>query len=218
MALSIAERSRRSYQKNRDKCLQRAKAWKEANADKVFEYNRRYAKIRKPAKRSNKPVPKIVERIEALATGTAKYVPSKPCKRGHSERYSATGKCVTCDSLRNRSVRDRGYNKDWYRKKIAETPDLNKHYYRKNIGERLNRAAFRRLASKKFHLTEDEILTVKTIYWASSELTKLTGIKRHVDHVIPLKGETVCGLHVPWNLQILTAEENSGKRNKLLPL
>lgn len=45
-------------------------------------------------------------------------------------------------------------------------------------------------------------------------MTKRTGIRHEIDHVIPLQAKQVSGLHVPWNLQIIPASENHKKQNK----
>jgi len=74
----------------------------------------------------------------------------------------------------------------------------------------------RKLNATPKWLTEEHIDEIKQFYIDAEYLTHLTKVKFHVDHIMPLKGETLCGLHVPWNLQLLPANENCSKSNKII--
>jgi hypothetical protein len=62
-----------------------------------------------------------------------------------------------------------------------------------------------------------DIEALRSVYVEAKQLSKERSINYHVDHIVPLQHPLVCGLHVPWNLQIITAEQNILKSNNFVP-
>ncbi len=72
------------------------------------------------------------------------------------------------------------------------------------------RYARRRLATPKWV----DLSAIRSIYEEAARITRETGIPHEVDHIVPLMGRMVCGLHVPWNLRIITGKANRKKSNR----
>jgi 5-methylcytosine-specific restriction endonuclease McrA len=58
---------------------------------------------------------------------------------------------------------------------------------------------------------------LRLLHYRAVCLTELTGIPHELDHIVPLNHPLVCGLTVPWNLEIVTAKINGAKSNRWMP-
>jgi len=63
-------------------------------------------------------------------------------------------------------------------------------------------------------ITSEQLSEIESFYKRAKELELQTNTPMHVDHIVPLQGETVSGLHVPWNLQVISAPLNWSKGNR----
>jgi 5-methylcytosine-specific restriction endonuclease McrA len=78
----------------------------------------------------------------------------------------------------------------------------------------LRRRRFRDATPK--WLSAEQKMEIRLKYRLAIELSRETGIRHAVDHIVPIISDEVCGLHVPWNLRVITQEENLKKSNKLV--
>jgi len=157
-------------------------------------------------------------RQEARDSGSKAYFTGLLCKQGHiAKRWTATGNCSQCQRLRtdawvnNNYERHKSYvnseaRRESTRKSFKKFYERNKAYF---IAKDAKRRALQLLATTPWG--QENVLS---FYEKAKDLeAENPGIKYHVDHIVPLVGKNVCGLHNHFNLQILTEIENKRKGN-----
>jgi hypothetical protein len=100
-------------------------------------------------------------------------------------------------------------------KKRDELREKNRAYQKANPGKVSARAMRRHAARLKATPAWSDPQAIAAIYDECARINRETGVRHQVDHIIPLRSDRVCGLHVAHNLQILTATENRHKSNNL---
>ncbi len=182
-------------------------------------------------------------RAEAKATGATHYFTGQPCTRGHIALRKTKGACVEC--VKEDWAIDNEKRKAKPKSEAAKA--AGRRYYEKNREAVKARANARPVEERRQHrqaykeanpdlykaltsvrkrrhreatpkwVTAEQKLAMRKTYLAAMRLTKISAERYVVDHIYPLISPVVCGLHVPWNLRVMTQAENLQKSNSLPP-
>lgn len=179
-------------------------------------------------------------RSEAKATGAKYYFTGQPCSRGHVALRKTKGVCVECmkedwatenarRSLLPKSEASKEAGQRYYERNkeqvkaraIARPIEDRRRYKAKHKAENLDLYRAYTSLRKRRHknatppwLTYTHKENIKAMYRIAMEMTRMTGERYVVDHIEPLLSDEVCGLHVPWNMRVVTQVENLKKSNQ----
>lgn len=154
----------------------------------------------------------------ALEAGDVYYFTGKACKKGHiAPKRAVNGFCTECEKEKNNREDRKQYMTEYANKNRQKIRSIASNWQRNNKGKVNAYTALRHAAKmqrKPKWLSKEDKLKIKCLYQVAAMRNRESDIEWHVDHIVPLQGENVCGLHVPWNLQIIPAVENIRKNNR----
>jgi hypothetical protein len=174
------------YSKNREEVKTKVKLYRSNNKEKIKESSKEYKKQYR------------IDNKEKISKQDAEY----------REKNKDKIKQWFDNNKNNKSKYDKLYQ--------IKNKDKIKEYRKENKERYCNLNAKRRAILGQAAVFWANDKKIESIYLKAKELEQQDGIKRHVDHIVPLQGKNVCGLHVENNLQILTAHENHKKSNKFI--
>ena len=179
-------------------------------------------------------------RKEAQDLKATHYFTGLPCKHGHIALRKTKGTCMDClkiewaetnakrallpksEASKKAGIKYYENNKELVKLRALSRKPEDLIKYRKTWAKNnpemhkaniKHRRAKHKQATPKW-LTQEQKTAIKRFYLDAMAATRITGTFYVVDHVIPLRGELVSGLHVPWNLRVVTRTENLAKSNK----
>ena len=141
--------------------------------------------------------------IEAQREATRKW---RAENEDHRKAYAKTY------NIENKEARNKACQ-EWRDNNPEKSSESQRKYRQNNKGKLAAKNTKRYTAKMQRTVGWADLEAIGELYDQASHLTATTGIKHHVDHIIPLQGKLVSGLHVETNLQILTASENCSKGN-----
>ena len=176
-----------------------------------------------------------MNRKEAKAAGVNKYI-GDDCESNHGgERYTVNGECVKCASIRNKKWMADNANrrKDYTDKYKVDNAERIAAYPKTESGKAVQKRMIAKRKAKggyAYQRMMDNMRKLnRTVSW-EQEFTEFVGKEAHslaklrerviggkwsVDHIIPVRGKVVSGLHTWNNLQVIPMQQNRSKFNRM---
>lgn len=169
-------------------------------------------------------MPNIITRAEAVQKGLTHYFTGRECVHGHvNSRRVKDRVCAGCESAKMAKLRKEQPKLIADKKKQSYERNKEQHLKQKREYRQANKGKINALvAARKKHIKQRtptwlstfDKLKIQCMYSIAAMLTRENKESWHVDHVIPLQGNTVSGLHVPNNLQLMRGSDNISKKNR----
>lgn len=152
---------------------------------------------------------KIVSRQQAIEQKLTRYFTGKPCKHGHiAEKLLSNRTCIECQ-LKRKS--------DWGNQPHIKTASIARANAHNKANPEMHLARTRKRQAallKRVPKWDPDAHLIVAKYQLAAMLSQAAGIPHHVDHIIPLQGRKVSGLHVFSNLRVIPGSDNVKKSNK----
>lgn len=183
------------YERNKEKILQQQKSYRDRNKEVISEKRKAYKSSRK----------EIIREYNAQAW--PEYYAKNRDKILSKVREK---RALNKDEVNSKRREYYHANKEKSSLKAKKWRDSNRcHIYAKN------RVRKNKMLQQQMPSWADKS-AMEVIYQQARRRSQIEGIQYHVDHIIPLNGDIVSGLHIEYNLQILTAKDNVVKKNSFM--
>jgi len=143
------------------------------------------------------------------AKDRARYIANKTEELEKRRKYYVNNRATVMARVTAYQRQNRPKYREFIRRWYAAHPEKAAYYTAKR------RTA--KMRAQPNWLSAIQLAQIQEFYDVAHARTVQTGEIHHVDHIEPLQGKTSRGLHVPWNLQVLTAADNWSKGNAMSP-
>jgi hypothetical protein len=201
----LKEQKRAYYLANKEKINAKHHAYREANKEKLNEQSRKYRhenkeKLNKQSRDYHEKNAVVLREKMRIRVAAKKTERKEYLKNNKEKLLPAIIKYQTAyyESNREKLLQSR-------REYVQLNPE-------KLTAQNAKRKAARLQRTPNW-LTKKDYAAIELFYAQAKAMSDQTGEKYHVDHIIPLRGKKVSGLHVPTNLQVISAKVNLKKKN-----